>query len=352
MLSKLFEALYLKVFVSIITTNSKYLVYIEVCKKDTVVQTAEKSFDIKTSKKKVSEFVESYTQETPYNYISYMDESAEQGAIPTSSNMSEYFDVGSSFHKNYNDKWLYYTSKEKIGILQDEYNDLGVDYIFSPFLVLAHIFKDKIETSFSMVVLVDDNSVCLSVFDHSDLFYAEYFLIERAKKKSKIEEDSLDDEFELDDYDSIELADVDALEEEDELDDAISELDDFADMEDLDDLSDITDLDDMDDIEDFADEEAVLEAEDTFMDEPQKIISPIKMNDDYKVFLMIQSAVKSFYEDEKFDSKFIESVHIADTRGDSSDLKQYLEEEMFVNVYNKRIELNIEICELAKAEQL
>ncbi|MDD3059526.1 MAG: hypothetical protein PHW94_01110 [Sulfurimonas sp.] len=46
----------------------------------------------------------------------------------------------------------------------------------------------------------------------------------------------------------------------------------------------------------------------------------------------------------------MESVYIADGCGVSQDLKRYLEEEMFLSVYVRKIDLAKQVCELAKAE--
>ncbi len=73
-------------------------------------------------------------------------------------------------------------------------------------------------------------------------------------------------------------------------------------------------------------------------------------NEDYHRFSLIQSSISDFYKDSKYDSKFIENIYIADSIGISGDLKKYLEEEMFLNVFVRRLDLPAEVCEIAKAE--
>jgi len=43
-------------------------------------------------------------------------------------------------------------------------------------------------------------------------------------------------------------------------------------------------------------------------------------------------------------------MYIADGVGVTNDLKKYLEEEMFLNVYVRRAEIDAEVCELTKKE--
>jgi len=73
-------------------------------------------------------------------------------------------------------------------------------------------------------------------------------------------------------------------------------------------------------------------------------------NEDYQRFLLIQSSINNFYKDEKYESAFIQNVYMADGVGISLDLKRYLEEEMFMDVYTRRIDLPSSLCNMAKLE--
>ena len=348
MFSKLFEALYLKVFVSIVTSGSKNIVYIELCNKKSVLSVVEESFNTTLEHKKMLEFVHSYTKESPFHYISYLDSSPSQGAVPKSIDKSKYFDVSLSNYKSYNNKWLYYTSKSELNLLKKKYADVGVDYIYSPFVVLAQFFKDKLHTEMSMFVLVEEKHITLSIFDNDELLFGQYMIVDEEQESyssdTSTDDMSDSDDFELDDM-SIDLEDVSVMDEVDELDNMIEELDD---LDELDDLSDIEDLDDLDEIDEFSQES---EAEyNTPADVETKKPVHNELNNDYKKFSMIQEAVSVFYQDEKYNSKFIENIYIADAIESTHDLKHYLEEEMFLSVYVRRIDLCAEICELAKME--
>ena len=132
---------------------------------------------------------------------------------------------------------------------------------------------------------------------------------------------------------SINLEDIDV--------DEIDELEEFGDIE---------DLDAIEDIDEFAE----------IKDEVQNVTQEVKeeylpeddtgFNDDYQRFSLIQDAIRDYYKDDRYNSKFIENIYIADSIGVSSDLKRYLEEEMFLNVYIRQIDLSAEVCDMAKAE--
>lgn len=333
MLSKFFESLYLKVFVNIIVERSKSIVFIETANKNGVVDSVEESFNTISLNDGMCEFISAYTSESPFNYISILDKSLSQGVAPTcsSKDISTYCDTSSSKHLCYGDKWSFYTSKLSIHAIEKEYSKTGVDFVFSPFVVLARFFRDKIDSNMAMFILLEDNFVTLSVFDNSQLLYAKHLDMEHYKDSNDLlMDDNEVQEIELDMDDGIDLDDME--------------------VEDLDDFADIEDLDSLEDLDEFSDAKDIDEEFQESLDEPQSVKEVDGFNEDYQRYLLIQSSINDFYKNSKYKSQFIESTYIADGVGVSGDLKRYLEEEMFLNVYIRSMDLGAEICELAKAE--
>ena len=340
MFNKLLESLYLKIFVNIIVNKSTTTVYIETCDNSGVVESEEEVFKTTSIDEKMYYFISSYTKESPYYYVSILDNSTSQGAIPSCSTerISMHIDKQSSNYKYYENSWTYYTSKYDIKETQNRYEKVGIDFIFSPFVLLHHFFKDKIDTHMAMFILIEDNYLSLSVFHNSELLYGVHLDMDNDTESDELIMDEMDDEeinLDHDDDDGIDLDDIDVLDEMDSLDD-------FGDIEDLDSIDEIDEFADARDIE----EELTGEAEDVDM----PMGNSDSFTEDYHRFSMIQSAVNSFYQDENFDSQFVESVYIADGVGVSGDLKTYLEEEMFLSVYVRHMSLSTEVCELAKME--
>ena len=149
-----------------------------------------------------------------------------------------------------------------------------------------------------------------------------------------IEEAEVEDVI-LDEEDSIDLDDIDSI-------DDIDALDSFGDIEDLDSIDELDEFDDTKDIE-----EELAESEDS---EEFPIEESGELNEDYQRFSLIQSAVNHFYKSEKFESEFIENIYVGDGIGVSRDLKKYLEEEMFLNVYIRHVDLCAELCDITKME--
>lgn len=335
MLSKIFESLYNKVFVNIVVGRSQTTVYVEECNKKSVLNSHLESFDTINVNDKMREYIDSFTSESPFNYISILDTSSSQGAIPTcaSREMSVFYNLESSKYMCYKNQWAYYTSKPDLEALQKNYSKVGVDFIFSPFVILSNFFKDKIDTNLALYILVEDNYITVSVFDNSKLLFGEHIDMEHSDDNEELMMDeNSEDDIDLDLESSIDLDDIDAISD-------IEGLDDFGDIEDLDAIDEIDEFAESDDEEEFSNEAS----------EPASVDTD-GFNEDYQRFSLIQSSINRFYKDERYESKFVENIYVADGVGVSGDLKRYLEEEMFLNVYVRHVDLCAEVCEMAKAE--
>ncbi|MDF1874997.1 hypothetical protein JHD48_04535 [Sulfurimonas sp. SAG-AH-194-I05] len=336
MLNKIYNILYNKILVNIVIGNSKSTVYIEVLNSKGVIDSNEVIFDTAYYSNEMHKYILSYTKESPLFYISVLDNSINQGAIPTCSKhlIGKYQDIHENEFKCFSDAWSFYTLKSDIYELEKVYKKIGIDFIFSPFVVLANFFGDKIDSHLAIFLLVEENSMSLSVFNSGEFLFGQHIEVTNDFDSELVIEDDLEEEFELEE-ESIDLDDIDAI-------DDIDELDDFG---------DIADLESMDDIDEFS-ESKDIEEELNVNEENEDF--PIQdsdgINEDYQRFSLIQSAINTFYSDEKFEGVFLENVYIADATGVSGDLKRYLEEEMFLNVYVRHMDLPLALCEIAKME--
>ncbi len=339
-LSKVIENLYLKVFVGIVVSAEKYDVMIEMVKGSDVKERMMKSFPHPGGKGEMQTFIETYTDESPFYYISLLHPMPDQGALPTCSSKraEDFFDLSTSITLCQDKKWMLYAAKPDLDQLRKEYKNPGLDFIFSPFVVMRRFFKDKIKLGLAFFILAQPESISLAVFKGGSLLFAEQIAMEA--EEDDLFNDMNDEAVSL----SFEL-DADGLEEGIDLDD-INAIDD---LEGLDDLNDIEDLDAVGDLEAFEEH----------MPEPVSVIEehsavseeePQGFNEDFKRFQIIQNGLNNYYSDGKFDQQFIESVYVADACGVTDDLKHYLEEELFMKVYIRRIDLAAEVVDLAKVE--
>ena len=340
MIGRIIEALYLKIFVNIVVNHTTSTVYIEVCNKKGVLSSVSEEFNTTTINDKMFNFINSYIKDTPYFYITILDSSLYQGALSSCENsyISNFIEVDNYKLICYKKRYSFYTSKDSIKQFYKDYSRVGIDFIFSPFLIISHFFKDKIDSHLALFILIEESYLSLAIFDNSNLLYASHL---------NMSDDILDDNLDIEDEelnldeedDGIDLEEIDALDELDSLDG----LDDFGDIEDLDAIDDIDEFSDARDFEEELQEDA--ESDDEITNEENE-----NFGVDYNRYSMIQSSLNNFYQDDKYDSKFIETVYIADGVGVSSDLKKYLEEELFLSVYVRQLDIAMELCELAKNE--
>jgi hypothetical protein len=242
---------------------------------------------------------------------------------------------------------MVYAEKSELTALQKRFKSNGLDFIFSPFLILSHFFKEKLEGKTSLFVLIQKDDLSLSIFNEGKLLFAKHFNLSKSddnqssnKEETHAIDESLDFDEDEEDGLSINLDDIDALEELDALDD-------------LDNLQDLDDLDDIDDIEDFEESlnEAVEQSEIALEEAKTKHDSKIdNFGEEYKNFQLIQVALNEFYSDEKYNNQFVEEIYIASAEESSQDLVKFLEEELFVSVYKRTIELEKELVEMAIRE--
>jgi len=334
-LSNFLEALYHKVIVSIVIKHSSCDVYIELCSKTAVVDSELKTFETTFLDEEMLEFISSYTKESPYSYVSILDMSPDQGAIPTctKNRLPFYQDLSSCEYKCFDENWTYFTSKSDLYEIEKVYKQIGVDFIFSPFTLLYNFFEDKVSSSLALYILVQDSYLSLSVFANSKLMFAEHLDMETSADDELLSQVMDNDDIDLSETNSIDLDEVDVID----------------DMEDLDDFGDIEDLDSLEEIDEFSESQDI---EEEFLEANESIIESDadSFNEDYQRFSLIQTSLGHFYNDKRYEGEFVENVYIADGVGVSSDLKRYLEEEMFLNVYIRHLDIPIEVCSLAKEE--
>lgn len=342
MLTKLFEALYIKVFVNIIVSRTTTEIYIEEVSNGIVKNSSQNSYETTDVTLDMVNFISRFTKETPYYYVSIIDTSKEQGSIPTceKNRLSYYYyDIEACESKSFNDIWTFYTQKSELYALEKKFKKVGLDFIFSPFVILNNFFKDKITSHIAMYILIQDGSISLSVYAQAELLFAEHLDLSDLEDDEILlsqDENESDNELEFFEEEGIDLEDIDV---EDDLDD----LEAFGDIEDLDSFEEIEDFSEHKDLEEEF-HEANEEVNDSQSEEES--IS----NEDYERFSLIKNSLGNYYSDNKYDSQFIENVYIADSISVSSDLKRYLEEDMFLNVYIRRLDMNSEMLELVKME--
>ncbi len=335
-LTRVFERLYAKVYVVIVVLKEKVDVSIMTVHGGSS-KVSRVEFEASQIASELRDYVQESIAETPFYYISVLNNGINQGAIPTCHRheASQYADISLSKTLCVRGSYMLYSSKYELDAIEKMFHHFGVDFIFSPFTLLERLYSDKIDAKAQLYVLIYEEYLAMAVFQHSTLLFASF---------ERVDSGSTDTEF--DDKAEEEAVVFDLEEEPDE--DGIS----IDDLDALDDLSDLEDLDAIHELDDFTDETPDFSSSSDADNDAMQVIAP-SMEDfgiSYQHFLVIQKRLEDYYHDETYRSEFIESVFIADANDSSDDLKRYLEEELFLNVVIRHVNINDELLALSMEE--
>ena len=339
------EWLYRKIFVSVVESGKEFDVTVCAYKQKKRLYKETKHFGGEDAFDGMAAYVQKHTQESPLHFIAVLNPEPNQGAIEGCSmhDISKEGDVSGAKTLCRKQQWVLYASLRELDTVQHRYAKIGLDFIFSPFSVMERFFADKIGGGLALYGLAQRNSLSLAFFENGKLEYAHYYPMHQDEKSESPEESSLG--FSV------------GVEEEDEKEkgidlDEIESLDDLEIIDELDDLSDIDNLDDLEEIAEFSDDTTAydhLNASRSKGSEAKEEMD--RYNDDYYRFEMIQTTLSRFYKGEHCRNRFVETVYIADATGSCSELKRYLEEELFLGVLIRRIDLSEEVMALSLEEE-
>ena len=323
-LKNILSKLYPKVYVGIISSSVSTVVCIELYKKDKLIESQTKIFTGQEIAQKLLDFITPFKKESPFFYISLLDNATSQGVL-FECDKEDKQSVTNTVSKVCHGSWSSYALTDELAELQQEYANVGVDFIFSPFTILSNIFSEKkTEDKAMLFVLLQEDLIVVSIFHLDKLLYGD--IISMA---DVIEDEELDEIAEDDDTQTMQMQET-------------FDLDDLDDLN-LDDLSDLKDSESFDDLEDFA------QTQDVSQEQKHDLTTS---SNDYKRFLIIQNTLHNFYSNSKYASEFVETAYVASFCKLENDFKQYIEDELFLTVYVRSVELCCEVISLAKEESL
>lgn len=338
--------------INIVIYQKSMYIYIELLARGRIKDVIEKRFDLGASysDELLYNFLKPFVGDTPYYYIAMLDVSTQQGAIPTckKEEQSRFIAASGLRFVCVDGSWSCYTSSEELKEQMEITGELGCDLIYSPFVILKSFFADKIKGSLALYLFVQEHSMTIAVFAQGRLLFGEY--IDTRDELLPDEVLQFDDE-EEDEEESIDLDDI-SLDDsaEETLDDDLDDLDSFGEIEELDsiDALDESKAEDLleENLEAIAQEEQPKE-EELEEDDPSRIE---RASEDFKRFSILQRTLSKYYEDERYESDFVETLYVADGSVLTKDFKRYVEDEMYLSVYVRKIEIELELCHLVKAD--
>jgi hypothetical protein len=336
-----------KIFIAIVHDGGAYDVRVVIRKQKKEIEKQSRRFEGESAYTQLCSYVLKQCELSPIYYVALLNPYPKQGALLscTANTLEEMEELIGTQTLCREEKWLLYASRRELDALAGEYKSIGLDFIFSPFSILEHFFADKIKGGFALYALAQKDAFTIAIFDEGRLEYAYHYPI-RSKSPLDEDEESIDVDFSMgirDDEDpkrekGISLDDIESLEDLDILDE-------------LNDLSDIEDLDNLEEIVEFSEDEPTFEEKKLtgFGSDIKRDMD--RFNQDYQRFELIQRTLIRFYDGERCRDRFVETVYIADGYGSGSELKRYLEEELFLNVLIRRIDIADEVIALSVLEE-
>lgn len=341
------ERLFQKIFVSIVPVVDGHEVLTVALKKNKVIYKEKRHFEGVEPSNAMNRYIQEAIDPSPIYYISTINTQPHQGAHSGCANKgkTQHSDETKVSEVCRNKNWTLYASLDDLHELTYAYHTVGLDFIFSPFSILEHTFGDKMHETFALYAFSMPGLFSVAIFEGNKLEYAHHY----SDKKSAVQEDVVEasameftshaDEEEDTEEGLIHLDDIEGLEDLDIIDD-------------LDTLSDIDDLNELEEVHEFSEdmptnEEKRLSRENSFMIKGDLDSSA----EDYQRFSYIQKTLQQFYSMTECRNRFVETVCIADSQGGSEELKRYLEEELFLNVLVRKVDVIETINALAILEE-
>ncbi len=307
------------------------MVYEDICvvkvqkvKHEKIVFEEEKSFTLATKDKLTKEvvaYLQTRQEEVEQTYVALFLNTHGQGVVPSCERS-----VYEKFHIDYDNiksvcvdkKYAIYASDIDIKWAQKLFADVGLDFIFSPFLIVENLRKHAIRKVQGIVLymLVGINSITVMIFQDDKLLYGTFINIAR-------EEDLLTSEF----------AD-DMMDESD--DDLLDDLDLDMELEESEEISELL-------------EEAVSDKKSLTQQEDDTIKLKL-FGQDLRLVKYFDASLREFYDNELYESDFVTQVKIYDGADLNPEIVRYLKEQLLVDIDVQKTEIDEELMKLLKQE--
>ena len=331
-ISKMVQKKFSNVFISILVERNEYVLRYIVVKNEKIILNEDRQFSMEENKQLSSDmkkFLVSLQDRYKFVYISYLLNSIGQNCVPTC-NENEFFkyniDKEKIVHICVDSRWSAYSLKNDIEWIKEIFEEPGIDFIYSPFIILNNFIKDKDQKrKNNLFLLYTENFIALMIFDKDDLIFSAFFKI-----PYKEFDFSQDDDLSVEDSESIfEGIELDNIESEDE---------------DLESFVDITKLDEESDTEDEILESAKERVATSALDELELYGKEVV------IFKFISSAIEEYYKNDIYESEFLEEIIIYNDSNISNDIITMIENDLFLDVEIHSIDIKEEMINMSIKE--
>jgi len=309
-------------FIGVLVYETTCILKIRRVKNGKILSDEEKEFVLQTKEaltKEVTSYLLALQEEIEQTYVSLFLNSHGQGVVPECSKVAY-----EKFHIEYDNvkeicvdnRYSVYASNIDIKWAEKLFTDIGLDFIFSPFLMLDNLRKKESRKREGIVLymLAGNNSITIMIFEKNELLYGTFINIAK-------EEDLLASDF---------------GEEEDSEDELLDEIDLDLELEESDEISEIL--------------EEVNEDLQTSIQEEDDSIKLKLFGQDLRLVKYFDASLREFYENDLYRSDFVTYVKIYDGAQLNPDIVSYLKEQLLVDIDVRPVDIADELIALTVQE--
>lgn len=256
-------------------------------------------------------FIKNYKRRYPFSYIGTMAKTYNQGVFnPKKQEILQGLGINVKECRVVKmDKWNAYIKKSEVELIQNQFGRFGgVDYIFSPFVIVYSAIKKDLDDSLRLYILYERSNIAILIANCDEVYFAGYFMIEseisHAQEDLKYVANPLENTFDI-----------------------MDGLDGFGDLEDF-------------DFFDENKEEEEQDVEQTIHDITQASI----------VAGIIQNSLNEFYSNDLYEEQFVEEIVILDNVGISQESLRYISDTILLDTRKQRFNLMDELLTITKME--
>ncbi len=321
------------VLIAILREDDEIKILTKIYKSKKFIRQEERNF--KSSGKFLNEdaerYINSYQRNYKFVYISTVSNSINQGALPTCKRgdfLKYYVQSNEVSSICIDNKWSPFLSNDDIIFMKSRiFANVGLDFIFSPFIILSKFFEKELTKDVRLYILNEKNALSLMIFKSTQLLFAGYLKI-----NSNLDEIKIGGKKSGSDTDAI-----------------AKDLENLVSLDDIEQSDDIGDLDGGEQINEFLDESSVPTPMPTSGVSESSIES---FGRGVEIYNFIKHSLEEFYKNSLYDSDFIQKILIADSTGLAKDIVKYIESEIMVTTEIKSIDIANWLCEITRLEVL
>ncbi len=338
--SNIIKRYFSNIFISIVPENDTYRIFSKVLKNGKLKEKFDKVFEVSVSDEKLHEDIEEYliSLQEKYNfaYISLYLDSMGQGAISgvDAGDFAKYSVDITHVHIVKFKTWSAYASYIDINWIKKVYSNVGLDFIYSPFVLLYFLLKENKLCEYPTLYMLNlKDTFALAVFKEERLLFSAFF---------KLNNEELIDAESVEDWEN--------EEEEKGVEDLVS-LDGSSEEEDLSDIEELNELEELEELDDNIEDEIAGDDEsDNEYDDNSSVEEIELFGRDLQIYKYLKAFLKEYYTNPLYESDFINDIIVYDSYEMSAEIINSIENDLLLDIQMHKVDVAEKLCDLTIKE--